>query len=1325
MSPKLVHPRRPPPYRVRHLRIVATAIAGCLAIVVVLAMPGYAYAQADVYIRDTSSDTGVEPNPDTGPMWVSTDIWNRKDPISGYQPTVFTANPVWLTNLGTPDQRHQNPEYRDPQGSRPNYLYVLVTNRGNSPSIGNERLRIYWSKASTGLSWPTQFVDYMASGCGGPSKLHGIEVTKPRRNIASMSMASGSKDLAELDEYKNAILTVGTGGAAYKFPDNVTYWHKQDAVHTHVVNNAVSTFGAHGSPGFLPWHREYINRFEILLRKAYPAVTLFYYDWHVNPSTIPQVAYVMGGFNGPIGPPFNALGGPAVSRFTGTDPGALNPTATTDAFILGQSTYANHRSQSEGPHGTTHVYVGGLNGNVADVAIAAQDPFFFLIHTKVDELWARWQRASATSTSRYTVATAFGSTAFAKTEPMSPWSGRRVTAPASGSNLPHNISPWTAADGYINLKPAEDPSVVFPPIYDSAPLNIPVLQAGQSIVIEVPWYPPDPGDFGCLGPDEGHVCAIARIETNPTAPYGMFVAEGTDINLNTKNNNNIAWKNMSVVDDFPGFLLLAPIWVRNLAREQQMMRLDLTVPERDWAIFQFGNVYIDLGEELFTRWVDNGARGRGFERDPAGGLSQRLRLLGSEGGVLEGIPLFPDEVQRVEVQLQLQRQYPDPDGRAFAVDLEQRGTAGDPAGLVGGQRFRFDFNKLVLTATGDTWRYLDTGAAPGQGWDQPGFDDSRWRTGAAELGYGDGDEKTVIDGGPTGARHITSWFRHRFELEDPGLYRNLWLRLKADDGAAVYLNGREVYRLRLPAGALQPTTPATADVDGLAEDIYHPVDLTGSLGLLRAGENVLAVEVHQHGRDDDDHSFDLELAANIASPRFPPEVAFTAPADGSLHLAGEPIAIAAEAIDPDGKVTQVQFLHQGQLLGTDNDAPYTFTWNGAPAGDQVVTAVATDDSGRTGNAALTVQVLRNLPPVVVMTSPANDAMFDVGDPIVLSADATDHGGRVTRVDFYQKAHRRSFAEPEVLVGTRTSPPWSVTVSNLPEEHYFLYAVATDNEGATSISGPVMVEVMDHGLTPTPTPTPTPAPTPGTLSNLSTRSFVGTGDKVMIGGLIIRGAPVKVIMRALGPSLAASGVPNPLLDPLLQLFSGQNKIAENDNWQTGNCPAEAPEGLRPKDARESCLVMTLAPGPYTGIVRGVANGTGIALIEAFHAGGAGELSNISTRSDVQVLDRVMIAGFIARGAPTNVIIRALGPSLAASGVTGTLCNPKLTLYSGQTVIAENLDWSPMPGLPPSLHPSSPREAVIVATLPPGPYTAIVRGEDACTGVGLVEVFKTGP
>lgn len=250
-----------------------------------------------------------------------------------------------------------------------------------------------------------------------------------------------------------------------------------------------------------------------------------------------------------------------------------------------------------------------------------------------------------------------------------------------------------------------------------------------------------------------------------------------------------------------------------------------------------------------------------------------------------------------------------------------------------------------------------------------------------------------------------------------------------------------------------------------------------------------------------------------------------------------------------------------------------------------------------------------------------------------------------------------------------------------------------------------------------------------LVNISTRMQVLTGDDVMIAGFVIGGNQAKtVVVRARGPSMAAQGVPNVLANPVLQIFSGATQIAANDNWQqAANASTLQSSGFAPPDPAESAVYMTLAPGAYTGIVTGAGGATGVGLVEVFEIDLPGvPLLNIATRGRVQTGDNVMIAGFIIQGtAPQTVVIRARGPSLAAAGVPGTLANPKLQIFSGQTEIASNDDWQTAANASTlqasGFAPAMAAEAAIYITLNPGAYTAIVSGVGGATGVGIVEVF----
>ena len=278
------------------------------------------------------------------------------------------------------------------------------------------------------------------------------------------------------------------------------------------------------------------------------------------------------------------------------------------------------------------------------------------------------------------------------------------------------------------------------------------------------------------------------------------------------------------------------------------------------------------------------------------------------------------------------------------------------------------------------------------------------------------------------------------------------------------------------------------------------------------------------------------------------------------------------------------------------------------------------------------------------------------------------------------------------------------------------------------------------------------PTPTQLGNISTRAFVQTGDNVEIGGFIVQGTePKRVIIRAIGPELGAPpyNVPNALANPTLELHNGTEAlIASNNDWATtiigGIITANQvrdiqASGYAPGDGLESAIIADLSPGNYTAIVRGVNNMTGVGLVEVYDLSpdASSILANISTRAFVQTGDNVMIGGFIVQGTTTKrVIIRAIGPELGAPpfNVPNALANPTLELHDAtRALIGSNDNWQhtiiggiitadQVSAIQSSgKAPGNASESAIIATLPPGNYTAIVRGVDNTTGVALVEVY----
>ncbi len=165
---------------------------------------------------------------------------------------------------------------------------------------------------------------------------------------------------------------------------------------------------------------------------------------------------------------------------------------------------------------------------------------------------------------------------------------------------------------------------------------------------------------------------------------------------------------------------------------------------------------------------------------------------------------------------------------------------------------------VTLVSQGTSWKYLSNGSNQGTAWYAPSFSDAAWSTGNAQLGYGDGDEATVIPYGTnSNNRYITYYFRKSFTVADPSTITALTLNIKRDDGAVIYLNGTEIQRSNMPTGTISYTTRASSNLNGSSESTFYAS--AESAPLLVAGTNVIAVEVHQYNASSSDVSFDLYL----------------------------------------------------------------------------------------------------------------------------------------------------------------------------------------------------------------------------------------------------------------------------------------------------------------------------------------------------------------------------------------------------------------------------------------------------------------------------------
>ena len=205
----------------------------------------------------------------------------------------------------------------------------------------------------------------------------------------------------------------------------------------------------------------------------------------------------------------------------------------------------------------------------------------------------------------------------------------------------------------------------------------------------------------------------------------------------------------------------------------------------------------------------------------------------------------------------------------------------------------------------------------------------------------------------------------------------------------------------------------------------------------------------------------------------------------------------------------------------------------------------------------------------------------------------------------------------------------------------------------------------------------------------------------------------------------------MADPVLELHDSTGAlVTSNDNWGDSLEAAQIQaSGLAPGDSRESAILRLLNPGAYTAVVRGKNNSIGTAVVEAYDLDPTNnsKLANLATRGFVQTGDNILIAGFITgnRNANINVLLRAMGPSLAGQ-VPTVLADPIMELHdSNGATLATNDNWQDtqktqieQTGIPPG----NPKESAIVASLPPGGYTAIVRGVNGGVGNAVVEVYN---
>jgi hypothetical protein len=269
--------------------------------------------------------------------------------------------------------------------------------------------------------------------------------------------------------------------------------------------------------------------------------------------------------------------------------------------------------------------------------------------------------------------------------------------------------------------------------------------------------------------------------------------------------------------------------------------------------------------------------------------------------------------------------------------------------------------------------------------------------------------------------------------------------------------------------------------------------------------------------------------------------------------------------------------------------------------------------------------------------------------------------------------------------------------------------------------------------------------------MSCRAQVGTGANILIAGFVAGGASTtgseSLLIRASGPALVPLGVTGTLPDPQLQLYQSNSNntstlIGTNAGWEGNAAIASAAAAVGAfawtnESSHDSALLASL-DGPYTAQISGQSGDTGVALAEVYDATPAGtytpttpRLISVSARNHVGTGDNILIGGFVIGGTTAEtVLIRASGPALVPFGVTGTLPDPELQLYSGSTLLESNTGWGGNAQIASaaasvgafSWGSSATPDSALLVTLPPGAYTAQVSGASGDIGVALVEVYE---
>ncbi|MDB6094520.1 MAG: peptidase propeptide [Verrucomicrobia bacterium] len=431
-----------------------------------------------------------------------------------------------------------------------------------------------------------------------------------------------------------------------------------------------------------------------------------------------------------------------------------------------------------------------------------------------------------------------------------------------------------------------------------------------------------------------------------------------------------------------------------------------------------------------------------------------------------------------------------------------------------------------------------------------------------------------------------------------------------------------------------------------------------------------------------------------------------------------------------GGTLSYQWLFDGKPLSGATASTYTFSATPASSGAHSVT-VTNQLATRTSDAVL-----------LTVTAP--------GQPVItrppLSYNATFGGTSVLRVETAASSSPQSFqwyfqgyplTDGEGIAGTSTS---TLRFTNSTPGCNGKYLCLVENAAGS---------VLAEGTMNVPYARNTEV---GRLINLSCRARAGADQEALIAGFVVGGAGTtgtqNLLIRASGPALVPYGVGGTLTDPLLKLYDTKNEsvfLASNDRWAGDAMIANTASrvGAFPwpeANSRDCALIRTAAGGPYGAVIASASGTPGVALAEIYDSTVAGtylftspRLVNLSARTRAGMGENALIAGFVIGGTTAKtVLVRASGPALLPFGVTETLADPQLELFSagdGATPIATNRGWAGSAAVREAASAvgaftwtnNASLDSALVITLPPGSYSAKVTGASGASGIALVEIY----